>query len=33
MLGMQDEACAQFQEVLRRDPDHEKAHQQMIYCR
>ena len=32
MLGMEAEACAHFQEVLRLSPDHEKAKQQIIYC-
>lgn len=32
MLGFMDEACAEFREVVRIDPDHEKAHQQLAYC-
>lgn len=32
MLGMVDEACAEFREVLRRDPNHENAKKQLAYC-
>lgn len=32
MLGMNDEACANFHEVLRQNPGHEKAKQQIVYC-
>ena len=32
MLGFMDEACAEFSEVLRLDPAHEKARQQLVYC-
>lgn len=32
MLGMQDEACANFHEILRQNPGHEKAKQQTVYC-
>ncbi len=32
MLGMQDEACANFREVLKQNPNHEKAQQQAVYC-
>src|SRR5690349_7501436 len=32
MLVMDEEACAQFREILRQKPDHEKALQQIIYC-
>lgn len=32
MLGMIDEACAEFKEVLRQNPTHEKALQQIAYC-
>jgi hypothetical protein len=32
MLGMEEEACAHFHEVLRLSPEHEKARQQIIYC-
>lgn len=32
MLGMQDEACANFNYILAIDPTHEKANQQSIYC-
>ncbi len=32
MLGMDEEACAQFHEVLRQNPTHEKALQQIVYC-
>lgn len=32
MVGMDDEACSNFREVLRLDPGHEKASQQMVYC-
>jgi TolA-binding protein len=32
MLGMTQEACAQFKEVLRLDPTNEKANQQIVYC-
>jgi tetratricopeptide (TPR) repeat protein len=31
MLGMIDEAGAEFQEILRRDPSHENAKKQMAY--
>ena len=33
MLGNTDEACAQFEEVLRQNPLHEKAKQQLVFCR
>jgi len=32
MLGMYDEACALFREILAKNPNHEKAKQQIIYC-
>lgn len=32
MLGYTEEACEQFREILRRDPAHEKAKQQLAYC-
>ncbi len=32
MLGMQDEACANFNAILRIDPTHEGALQQSAYC-
>lgn len=32
MLGMNEEACENFKEVLRLNPNHEKARQQVIYC-
>ena len=32
MLGMMDEACANFREVLNQDPTHEEANRQIIYC-
>jgi tetratricopeptide (TPR) repeat protein len=32
MLGMNEEACDNFREVLRINPNHEKAAQQVIYC-
>lgn len=32
MLGMVDEACAEFKELLRQNPNHEKAKQQAVYC-
>lgn len=32
MLGMSDEACANFKKILAVDPTHEKAKQQVIYC-
>lgn len=32
MLGYFDEACAEFKEVIRRDPSHEKAQQQLAFC-
>ncbi|MEM2786481.1 MAG: hypothetical protein QW652_07450 [Candidatus Nitrosotenuis sp.] len=32
MLGYMEEACHEFREVLRLDPSHEKAKQQMAYC-
>lgn len=32
MLGMSDEACANFRKILSVDPAHEKAKQQVIYC-
>lgn len=32
MLGMQDEACANFNAILAVDPTHEKALQQSVYC-
>ena len=32
MLGMESEACEEFREVLKQNPDHEKAKQQIIYC-
>ena len=32
MLGMMDEACANFKEVLNQDPGHEEANRQIIYC-
>lgn len=32
MLGYSDEACAEFHEILRRNPDHENAQRQIKYC-
>jgi tetratricopeptide (TPR) repeat protein len=32
MLGLQDEACANFRLILSKDPDHAKALQQINYC-
>lgn len=32
MLGMADEACAEFREILRQDPNHENAKKQLAYC-
>lgn len=32
MLGMTDEACFHFREVLRLNPTHDKARQQIVYC-
>lgn len=32
MLGMDGDACAHFHEILRQNPSHEKAKQQIIYC-
>lgn len=32
MLGMMDEACAEMREVLRLDPNHERARDQVAYC-
>jgi len=32
MLGMYEEACAQFRYILSVDPTHEKAAQQATYC-
>lgn len=32
MLGMYEEACANFRYILSVDPTHEKASQQSIYC-
>jgi len=32
MLGMSDEACANFRKILAIDPGHKKAGQQVIYC-
>ena len=32
MLGMQDEACANFNAILAVDPTHERALQQSVYC-
>lgn len=32
MLGLQDEACANFNAILAIDPTHEKALQQSVYC-
>ncbi|MCH8273717.1 MAG: tetratricopeptide repeat protein [Armatimonadetes bacterium] len=32
MLGHSEDACQEFHEVLRLDPDHEKAKQQLTFC-
>jgi len=32
MLGFQDEACVEFQRILRVDPSHENAQRQSKYC-
>jgi len=32
MLGMQDEACANFKAILDVDPTHEDALRQSVYC-
>lgn len=32
MLGLQDEACANFKRILTVDPTHQKAKQQSVYC-
>lgn len=32
MLGMNDEACANFREVLRLDATYDKAKKQLVYC-
>jgi len=32
MLGMAEEACEQFREILRQDPNHENAKKQLVYC-
>ena len=32
MLGLQDEACANFKKILTLDPSHQKAKQQSVYC-
>jgi hypothetical protein len=32
MLGMIDEACANFQAVLKIDPTHSDAQKQLAYC-
>ena len=32
MLGMAEEACAQFREIVRLDPNHENAKKQLAYC-
>jgi tetratricopeptide (TPR) repeat protein len=32
MLGMSDEACANFKLILSIDPTHEKTLQQVVYC-
>jgi tetratricopeptide (TPR) repeat protein len=32
MLGMQDEACANFNAILAIDPNHEEALRQSAYC-
>jgi len=32
MLGMYDEACANFREILAKNPKHEKALQQITFC-
>lgn len=32
MLGMSEEACDNFKEILRQNPNHEKAGQQVAFC-
>lgn len=32
MLGMNDEACAEFNRILSSDPTHDKTLQQIVYC-
>jgi len=32
MLGMNDEACANFRQILSVDPSHQDASRQVIYC-
>ena len=32
MLGLFDEACANFKKILSIDPNHERASKQVIYC-
>ena len=32
MLGSEKEACGHFREVLRLNPEHEKAKQQIMFC-
>jgi len=32
MLGLSDEACAEFRGILQKDPAHENAKKQLAYC-
>ncbi len=32
MLGMMDEACTHFHQILEMNPDHENAKRQVVYC-
>ena len=32
MLGMSDEACQNLRMILNKEPNHEKALQQVVYC-
>lgn len=32
MMGYSEEACVEFHEVLRLEPTHQKAQQQLVYC-